>query len=54
MSFGPDFIQPPAKLNFRNTYRVEDTAASSIRSNEIYYLNRDHKDDWREWQEAHQ
>ena len=41
MSFGPTTIQPPTKLNFRNTYAGEDTAASDIRNGEIAAMNRE-------------
>ena len=40
MSFGPDFIQPPAKLNFRNTYGEVDNAALDLRTDEIQLINR--------------
>jgi len=41
MAFGPTTIQPPAKLNFRNTYGEVDNAALDYRSAEIQLINRE-------------
>jgi hypothetical protein len=43
MSFGPTTIQPPVKLNFRNTYGEVDTAALDLRTAEIQLINREAK-----------
>jgi len=41
MSYGPDVIQPPAKLNFRNPIGEVDNAALDLRAAEIQLINRD-------------
>ena len=41
MSFGPDFIQPPAHLNFRNPIGEVDNAALDLRTSEIQLINRE-------------
>ena len=41
MSFGPDFIQPPAHLNFRNPIGEVDNAALDLRTAEIQMINRE-------------
>ena len=41
MPFGPDFIQPPTTLNFRNTYGEVDNAALDLRTAEIQLINRE-------------
>ena len=40
MSFGPTTIQPPAKLNYRNTIGEVDTAESDGRNADIADMNR--------------
>ena len=54
MGFGPDFIQPPTKLNFRNTFRVEDTAGTDHRDSEVRGMNEDHRRAQQEWDREHQ
>lgn len=41
MPFGPNIIQPPAKLNFRNPIGVVDNAALDLRTAEIQLINRE-------------
>lgn len=41
MSFGQEFIQPPAKLNFRNPIGEVDNAALDLRTAEIRLINRE-------------
>ena len=41
MSFGPDFVQPRATLNFRNTCVEVDNAALDIITAEIQLINRE-------------
>lgn len=41
MSFGPDFIQPPATLHFRNPIGEVDNAALDLRTAEIQLINRE-------------
>lgn len=41
MSFGPDFIQPPATLTFRNPIGEVDNAALDLRNSEIRLINRE-------------
>ncbi|MCK5217108.1 MAG: hypothetical protein KAJ93_04940 [Methanosarcinales archaeon] len=41
MGFGPTTIQPPAKLNFRNTCGEVDNAALDLRTAEIQLINRE-------------
>lgn len=41
MSFGPDFVQPPATLHYRNTYGEVDNAALDIQTAEIQLINRE-------------
>ena len=43
MGFGPTTIQPPAKLNFRNTCGEIDTAASDTRNADIADMNREYR-----------
>ena len=54
MSFGPITIQPLATLNFRNTCRVEDTAGTDHRDEEVRGMNEDHRRAQREWDREHQ
>ena len=41
MPFGPDFVQPPAILNFRNPIGEVDNAALDLRTAEIQLINRE-------------
>ena len=41
MPFGPNTIQPPATLNFRNSIGEVDNAALDLRTAEIQLINRE-------------
>ena len=53
MSFGPDFIQPPAHLTFRNTISTVDDPFGDHTSNEVAGMNADRRRDQQFWEDEH-
>lgn len=54
MAFGPTFIQPPQRIQFRNLPGEVDDPFGDRINEEVAAMNQQHRDDERFWREEHQ
>ena len=47
MPFGPDFIQPPQRIPFRNPSGSQDNPRGDFTDGEVRLMNEDYQDDER-------